>query len=63
LKDIEDRKLKYEHHGKTKENTQGTDCFAHLHDGKVFKCPYSTQQEAQHKCSDYTTPALKREKE
>jgi len=29
------------YHSVTQENPEGTDCFAHLADARVFKCPYS----------------------
>lgn len=27
-------------HIKTRENPEGTDCSAHLHEGRCFECPY-----------------------
>lgn len=36
-----------EHHMKTKENTTGTDCTAHLDSGRVFPCPYRSPEHAQ----------------
>jgi hypothetical protein len=43
-------------HIRTAENPQDTDCSAHLHDGKIFKCPYKSLEErkrAEYPCSDY----------
>jgi len=43
-------------HIATKENPLGTDCSAHLHDGRVFKCPYPSPADrlkAESPCSDY----------
>lgn len=43
-------------HIATKENPSGTDCSAHLHDGRVFKCPYlspADRAKAKFPCSDY----------
>jgi len=39
-------------HIKTKENPEGTDCSAHLHEARVFECPYN-KEEAKLKCSDF----------
>jgi hypothetical protein len=40
------------YHGKTKENPEGTDCFAHLQEGRVFKCKHSFDT-AKIKCVDF----------
>jgi hypothetical protein len=43
-------------HIKTAENPEGTDCSAHLADGRVFQCPYSSPEDiekAKYPCSDY----------
>ncbi len=43
-------------HIKTRENSQGTDCSAHLHEGRCFKCPYENVDDrltADYRCSDY----------
>ena len=34
------------HHIATKENPTGTDCTAHMVEGRVFACPYESIQEA-----------------
>ena len=44
------------HIATTEENPSGTDCSAHLHDGRVFKCPYPSPADrlkAEFPCSDY----------
>jgi hypothetical protein len=44
------------HHIITKENPQGTDCAAHVHDARVFKCPYKSPAHRltqKYPCSDY----------
>ncbi len=41
---------------KTKENPQGTDCTAHLCEGRIFECPYKNAHHAQtakFACMDY----------
>lgn len=35
-------------HIKTYENPTGTDCAAHLAEGRVFACPYRSPEHAQH---------------
>lgn len=45
-----------EWHIKTQENPEGTDCSAHLADGRIFKCPYNSPediQETEFPCVDY----------
>lgn len=39
-------------HTKTVENQQGTDCAAHLCEGRIFACPYRSVTEAK-RCSDF----------
>lgn len=43
-------------HVATKENPAGTDCSAHMHDGRVFKCQFKTPKDrmnSKYPCSDY----------
>ena len=35
-----------EYHITTKENPKGTDCAAHLGEGRIFVCPFSTPRHA-----------------
>ena len=32
------------------------DCMAHLHEGRIFPCPYAILEEAKHCCIDFKPP-------
>lgn len=50
-----------EYHIKTVENPNGTDCSAHLVDGRIFECPYTSIEDSQNRefpCADAEPPRL-----
>ncbi len=51
-----------EYHVATKENPKGTDCAAHLCEGRIFECPFTDPNHAQtakYPCMDYEPPKVR----